>query len=246
MIHKYFELPQAVLLNKKLTKKIITEGNKLSANDKKLLNSINSINIYGVLTSENYTILPLINTQEDYSELLFLNVDLKTKIAPSKINTFLQKLMPRPLIIVFSFQGENAFGYALKNINQVDITKRTITEMEVTRWIDATQIEQNHPKFRDDLNIALYTHTNLKEFYLSFVKRVQLLRIAIAENTSYEFLDTLQLENKRQNQREKENLEAEISTLRSQLKQTQSFGNQVALNQHIQGLKLEIKQLEIG
>lgn len=260
MLLEALQLPSALRINQKLTKKSFYElGNLSNAQQKLLQEQVAGIELIAQLTPDK-TNMPTVQTETlEYLEIAVLRVQLKNHHADSalsnkqmqSLHSLFQKAIPYPLILLIESGEKAQVSVAEKQINQADTDseKLVLTELLQTHWISTNNPNDIEQAFLESLNYAQLNHNNLFTFYQSFIQR--LTALLIAEKTGQFKLNDSnvnpiqeQLDQQRQQLKLMQKLDKEISELKGKIASTQQFNEKVELNIKLQQLTKQLQSLK--
>lgn len=237
-------LPDRVLLEKKLTKAFFLKNFELSASEKKVLNSsIAQMEWLACIKPNNSNIQSIINEQFAFEEVQIMVCTIGDEkldeIANSCIQLF-QKYIPYQMLLIVENDQEFIINVCEKRINQNDKTKRTIEKQYSTKVLSKLFKEDNTDAFLKSIDFSTIDKTNLELFYQSYINSIIQLNSAnvtgvFQKRTNTRTKEDLELLNKM------EELEKDISKLANQIKTEKQQSQKVTLNIAIH---IKRKQLE--
>jgi hypothetical protein len=237
-------IPNSCTVNKPIFKKLFFENVNLDASDKKALkDDIKKITCLFTLIPGNTGIPKYEDDLLEYQEIAILQIDLDSTNHIKKIATFINKAIPYPLILLFSFEENFAISLTNKRINQADKEKLVIEEEFLTPMINGQNLNKIQSQFINDCNIKSLSSLNFYEFYQDLVARLIAFNASNYSGT-YGEINTTQTENRKVSLKKIIDLEQEISALRSDLKKESQFNRKVELNVEIKNKIEAIKKLE--
>ena len=237
-------IPKTCAVNKTIFKKLFQENVVLDATDKKALkDDIKKITWLFSLKSSNIGIAKYEDENFEYHEIAILQVNLSNKYRFKKIANFINKAIPYPIILLFSFDNKFIINLTNKRINKVDRSKLLIAEEFFTDELDSKNLNQAQKSFIYDCNIKNLSSLNLYEFYQDLVARLISLNAA-SYSGIYNKTSTVKVLDCKKYLKQITDLEEEISSLQATLKKESQFNRQVDLNIKIKSKANEIQKLK--
>lgn len=255
MIDTFLEqlsIPKSCELNKPVYKKDFLENGLLDVTDKKALKEdVDKIRWLYTLKPSTINISAYSDDEKDYPEVAILHVALLSPGRVKRIASFMQRSIPYPLVLLFSFESTLCVSLAEKRINQSDKEKWVVEDNYDTDWINLEQPTDQQADFLADCNINKFSFSNFLEFYKSILDRVIALacsaHIGVYELNKPEMSD--RAEDKRNSNRvthlrELENLNSVKSEIANRLNNEKQLGKQVEMNVQIKQIDDQIKQIK--
>lgn len=237
-IFETLHIPIACKISRKLFKKQFIENFSLNASEKKILSSeVESITLEYLLNKDKINIAPLIDDDNDYSEVAFISVTL---LGVSKLKQIINiiQYIPYPLIVIFSYENSICVNISPKRINKNDTSKLVVEENFISKWIDLDKISKIETEFLKSLELQNHPFTNFFEFYNSYLNKL------IAFNAS-EYSGSLEVsEDTRERLREIQELEAKSKEVITKIKKETNIRNKVNLNIELKQLSEKIDELK--
>lgn len=242
--YDYMAIPEKCLLNKPLFKKLFQEHADLDITDKKALkDDIDKIRWIYTLKPSTLNIEPYRDDVREYDEIAIIQIDLTSAARAQRIAAFVNKAIPYPVMIVFSFADTIAISLADKRINQADKSKWVIEDAWITAWFNPDAPNEAQQKFMQDMTIKSLSFVNFYAFYTDIKNRVIALNSA-TRSGSYQVVSAEKTQDRRESLRKITELEREITELRSALKKETQFNKKLELNVSVKERQEAIKQLE--
>jgi len=225
-------VPDSCYLGKKLFKKHFYDNGQLSATDKKAFKEdIESIEWKYTLKPSTINIQSFEDDTHEYLEVAVIQVMLSSDKRHSRIAEVIQKAIPYPVLIVFSYGSSIALNAALKRINRADSNKMVVESCHETGWFSLESPEEWQRSFLDDFKIKNLSFQNFFLFCQDIAERVTAYSCAI--HTGAYSLPPSKLGggvDRSGALKELEHLERELTELRNKLKKEKNLGNQVQFN----------------
>lgn len=243
-LYDYMAIPEKCLLNKPLFKKLFQEHADLDITDKKALkDDIDKIRWVYTLKPSTLNIEPYRDDVREYDEIAIIQIDLTSAARAQRIAAFVNKAIPYPVMIVFSFADTIAISVADKRINQADKSKWVIEDAWITAWFNPDAPNEAQQKFMQDMTIKSLSFVNFHAFYTDIKNRVIALNSA-TRSGSYQIVSAEKTKDRRESLTKITELEREITELRSALKKETQFNKKLELNVSVKERQETIKQLE--
>lgn len=227
--YDYMAIPEKCLLNKPLFKKLFQEHADLDITDKKALkDDIDKIRWVYTLKSSTLNIEPYRDDVREYDEIAIIQIDLTSAARAQRIAAFVNKAIPYPIIIVFSFADTIAISVADKRINQADKSKWVTHDAWITAWFNPDAPNEAQQKFMQDLTIKSLSFVNFYAFYTDIKNRIIALNTA-DRSGSYSLTSGDGTINRAEALRVLDKLEQEKAELQNKLAKEKQMGRQVEM-----------------
>lgn len=237
-------IPEKCLLNKPLFKKLFQEHADLDITDKKALkDDIDKIRWVYTLKPSTLNIKPYRDDLREYDEIAIIQIDLTSAARAQRIAAFVNKAIPYPVMLVFSFADAIAISVADKRINQADKSKWVIEDAWITAWFNLDAPNEAQQKFMQDLTIKNLSFVNFYAFYIDIKNRVVALNIA-DRSGSYSLTSGDGAINRAEALRELDKLEQEKAALQKKLSKEKQMGRQVEMTTKIRKYADQINGLK--
>ena len=241
------QLPERCLLDRKLTKAFFLKNFKLSAAEKKLLNTgIQSMEWLASIKPSNANIQVLKNENYVYDELQVMVCTLpnnQMEASSKRCIELFQKYIPYQMLVIVEDEVSFIMNTCDKRVNQNDKSLRTIEGYFTTLPISKLYKNELSSSFYKALEFSKLDKTNLETTYKGFVKAVVQYQAASLTGSFH---------NRTQKRTEEdmafllaiEAVEKEIVSLKSQLKKESQLNSKVTLNVAIQKKREDIKKIK--
>lgn len=257
------DVPSSCELNKPIFKKMFseaTDGKKSildTADKKSLKDDVEKIRWLYTLKPNTINIAPYKDSEREYPEIAILHVELSNAVSNKniykRIAHFINRAIPYPLVILFTFENDGAQNLSLvladKRINQADKEKWVIEDSIHSYWINLASVRAAEMLFFESLKINNLPFNNFFAFYQALIER--LVAIKCAEHSGdYSLEKSGQLVKKASSVarldrlRELERLEAQRSEISNKLKKIKQMGKQIELNTQIKKINDEIANIK--
>ena len=225
-------VPESCYLGKRLFKKHFYENGQLNATDKKAFKEdIESIEWKYTLKPSTINIQSFEDDTHEYLEVALIQVTLSSDERHSRIAAVIQKAIPYPVVIVFSYDSSIALNVSMKRINRANSNKMVVESYHDTGWISLESPEDWQSSFLDDFQIKNLSFQNFFQFYQDIAEHITAYNCAVYTG-AYSLAPSEHREgvDRREALKELERLERELTELRNKLKHEKNLGNQVQLN----------------
>ena len=237
-------IPSKCFLNKTLFKKLFLESGMLDITDKKALkDDIDKIRWLYTLKPSTINIEPFKDQNREYDEVAILQIDLSSATSAKRIAFFVNKAIPYPLILVFTHGDMVALSIADKRINQADKAKWVVGDGWMTPWFNPSAPSQSERQFMTDIAIKNLSFLNFYAFYSDVKSRVIALNSARRSGT-YTITTNTDTDARLKNLKRIDELENEMTELRTSLKKETQFNTKLKLNVAVKERQDAITQLE--
>ena len=242
--YDHMDIPEKCLLNKSLFKKLFKEHTNLDITDKKALkDDIDKIRWVYTLRPSTVNISAYRDDIREYEEVAIIQIDLYSTNRTERIAAFVNKAIPYPIVLIFSFADMLAISVADKRIHQVDKSKRVVEDAWMTEWFNPDEPNEIQQKFMQNMAIKNLSFVNFYAFYTDIKNRVIALNSA-TRSGHYQIGSEEKIEDWRENLMKISTLEKEIIELRSTLKKETQFNKKLELNVSIKEKQDFIRKLE--
>lgn len=242
--YDHMAIPEKCLLNKPLFKKLFQEHADLDITDKKALkDDIDKIRWVYTLKPSTLNIEPYRDDVREYDEIAIIQIDVTSAARAQRIAAFVNKAIPYPIMLVFSFADTIAISVADKRINQADKSKWVVEDAWMTEWFNPGAPNEAQQKFMQDLTIKNLSFVNFYAFYTDIKNRIIALNSA-TRSGSYKMVSAEKTKDRLESLTKITELEREITELRSALKKETQFNKKLELNVSVKERQEAIKQLE--
>ena len=243
-LYEHMAIPEACLLNKPLFKKLFQEHADLNSTDEKALkDDIRRIRWVYTLKPATVNIAAYSDDASEYDEVAIIQVDLHSANRAQRIAAFINKAIPYPIILVFSFADTIAISVADKRINQADSSKSVIEDAWMTAWFNPDTPSAAQQQFMQDLAFKNLSFVNFYAFYTD-VKNLVLALNSAARSGNYQIVSAERTKDRHKILTKIAELEREILELRSALRKEVQFNKKLELNISVKERQDAIKQLE--
>ncbi len=240
----HFNIPIGALINVPITKKQFAEKAVLSGVEKRALREdLARITMRGLLQTRTIGIPGYNDSDYNYDQILFAEVDIWHKDKTALIATMLQKAFPAPLFLIFHYEDTYCVNRCVKRINQSDNSRRVIEEEQTTRYFTLKDDEIYVNSWLHSLDIRKITCSSLKELFDELSSKLFMLKVSdetgtFVEANAHNIADyKLVLEQLKENREEQRRLVAEIQA------ETQ-FNRTMKLNSKLKDLQMKEKELK--
>ena len=168
----YLKWPSASVFYIRMTKKVLKEVQPDVKQD--LLDNIEKMTWTGSLKPQHVQIPAFINEEICYDEVVFIEVELREKAAADRVARLLQKAIPYPLLLGFTYQEEFCFQLAEKTIHQQQNDKRKVNQDKFyfSEWMDAEKLSEQQINYLTNLSLEKVGGTNLKEYFDKLMRHI--------------------------------------------------------------------------
>jgi len=236
-ILQYLNLPSSCYFNSNIPKKMFYDNSLLNATDKRIFtDTIKKITLKNQLNEQTINIRSYKDSIRFYEEIAFITILLQEDNKFKRIAQIVQQAIPYPVVLIFECEGKSLINVCHKRINQADSSKNTVEEHHYTDWLEKMALRLNEKQFLASLDVPFLSHANMYNFYSDIVDRVILFN---ASKYTKDFNSIRNMEANQANQilHKIEQVDNDILSLRSKIK------NEVHFNKRMQ-MNVEIKKLE--
>ncbi|MGY6648040.1 DUF4391 domain-containing protein [Wenyingzhuangia sp. IMCC45574] len=236
-------IPNESWVDKRVPKAMILREVDLSLNEKKILKEyIVEIRLLANYVFSNCHIDAYESDTERYNEIQIIAVTHTNQKHANNIVKLLQKIIPFPLVLILESENHWALSVAKKIKHKVDANKLVIESFTITKWINANDNNEVIESFKTNLDTTKFNKSNLKEFYQGFANAIVNFQSASITGV-YKNKDNKAIEYDKETLLNIEELDKEITSLKSTIKKESVFSQKLDLNVKIKGLEQQKQQL---
>lgn len=242
-----FNLPERILLNKRITKVFFQKNFDLTASEKKFLyNTIQSIQWIASIKPKSANIPAVVNEQYKYEEIQIIKCtvpDNQLEKTWERCLKLIQKHIPYQIIVLVEDDFEFIINACDKRVNKSDISKRTIERYITTSPLSKLYKNEVTSTFFKSLDFSVLDKTNLETTYKAYIDTIIQFQSALITG-KFKKKGKDRTDQDMMNLQTIENLEQEITSLKNQLKSEKQLNQKVDLNMAIQHKKKEIENIK--
>lgn len=243
------QLPDACLVDKKITKVFFIRNFELTNTEKAMLDDFQvvvGVNWIASIKPDNSNIPAFIDSDFTFEEIQVIAVQTTTKNFDKyklKLAEFVQKYIPYHILLVVYCDTKAILNTCTKRINANDSNKRVIEKMLTSEDILPENLSPEVSAFIDSLKFFNQEKTNLKVLYDSYFQKLVALRTAeikgeFAPRTSERSIQDVALMG------QIDQLKTEIMQLQRTAKKETQMSKRVELNTLIHSKKQQIETLK--
>lgn len=233
-VYKFLNIPDLCFIGNTIYKKLFYENADLYSSDKALFTEgISKITWMYCLKPETINIQPYRDDARDYPEIEVIEVEVTKDYKLKRIAEVIMRTIPYLMLLIFKLEDKIQLYVAHQRVNQNDSSKNTIEEFVSTEWLDS-----NCTLFAR-LDIKKMRFTNFFTLYCDIVDAISVYNVSaiMPDDTSITGTEARLLS------AEIQNIEQQITALRTKIKRETQFNRKMELNIEIK--KLEQKRQEI-
>ena len=226
--YSFLNIPDTCLIGNTIYKKLFYENADFSTSDKSLFtNVIDKITWAYCLKPETINIAPFNDPGRVYPEIEVIQVDVDRDYRLERIAEIIMRTIPYPMLLIFKWGDKRKLYVAHQRTSQSDSSKNTIEEIVSTDWLD------NDSALFTKLDIRGMRFTNFFTLYSDIVDTISIYKLTdiITDGTTITGAEARALSARL------EDIEGQISSLRSRLNKESQFNRKMEMN-------IEIKELE--
>lgn len=240
----YFNIPPGALINVLITKKQFAEKVALSGVEKRTLREeVERITMKGLLQTRTTGIDSYNNSEYNYDQIIFAEVDIRDQGKTAVIASMVQKAFPAPLFLILHCDDAYCINWCTKRINQADNTKRVIEDMQTTRYFSLRDDEPLVNEWLQSLDSAKIVCSTLKEWFDELSSKLFMLKVSdetgiFVQADAHSMADYRQvLEQLKENREQQRHLIAEI-------KEETQFNRTIRLSSKLKELQIWEEELK--
>ncbi len=219
-------------LNQFVAKKTFYDNADMTASDKKLFkDNISKITLCYQLHTKNTNISAYMTPEREYPLINVFEVALDKNEKVKRIAEIIMRSIPYPMVLVFSYEEQYQVWTAHQRVNQNDDTKNVLEDFVFTDWV------QN----LDFINVS---EMNMSNFYTVYSGIVDAISIHNAKLVVQD--ENLTGEQARELTGIIEELDNQITALKSKMKKETQFNKRIELNMEIKKLEQKKKKIVEG
>jgi len=161
------QIPQRAVLNRKIPKKAFFTQTDLSTTEKEIFTSdIEGMHLISVMNQQSMNIPSYQDDEFNYSEVVWIHVELRTTKNINKIASAIQKAIPNPVVLILSSpEDQIVLSASHKRINKNDKTKVVVEQITMTDWFYPEEEDTPYSKLLNALIVSNLSFENLYRFY---------------------------------------------------------------------------------
>ena len=240
----YFNIPPQALINVPITKKQFAEKSTLSGTEKRVLREdIEHITMKGLMQTRTSGIASYTDSNYNYDQIVFAEVDIRNKAKTAVIATMIQKAFPAPLILIVRCGDAYCLNWCVKRINQTDNSKRVIEDEQTTRFFTLNGDETIVNDWLNSLDSTKIECSTLKDLFDKL--SLTLLMLKVADETGILTKgDVHRIVNYREILEQLKINREEQRSVCSEIKAETQFNTQLKLTSKLKELQLQEEELK--
>ncbi|PJK17192.1 hypothetical protein CQS04_08585 [Chryseomicrobium excrementi] len=161
------QIPQRTVLNRKIPKKAFFTQTDLSTTEKELFTSdIEGMHLISVMNQQSMNIPSFQDDEFNYSEVVWIYVDLRITKNINKIASAIHKAIPNPVVLVAgSSEGRILLSTSHKRLNKNDKAKVVVDQTAITDWFNPREENTAYSNLLNALIVSNLSFENLHSFY---------------------------------------------------------------------------------
>jgi hypothetical protein len=241
------QLPERCLVNKRITKAFFLKNFRLSAAEKKLINTtINSMNWLASIRPTNANIQMVKTEDQLLEEVQVISCSVSNNQLDSngtKCIEFIQKHIPYEVLLIVEDDTHFILNVCNKRVNQNDTNKRIVEDYFTTETISKLYKNELSTSFFEAIPFKDLDKSSLETVYKNYTQAIiQYQAASITGN--FNKRTQKRTEQDMANLLAIEGIEKEIISISSQLKKERQLNNRVTLNVAIQKKRQEIEKIK--
>ncbi len=234
--YKQLGLPEAGLLDKRISKRMVLEHGQLTSVDKKILSSdVNKLTWKYTLKAGTLQVLPYENTEREYLEVAVVEVALSSRSRSPRIAEMIQRAIPYPVMLVMVAGDSFCVSVAHKRFSRAEKGSIVAEGFLCSPWIEPPLSDLDQA-FCEALALSRLSQVDFYALYRGIVNAV--LARMCAGLTGTFVLDVGQAEQVRRQRLEHcRDMDREIGSLRVAISKENRFAEKVELNTRIKELE---------
>ena len=242
-----FNFPDRILLNKRITKSFFTKNFDLTTTEKKLLNkNVQHIEWFASIKPSNANISEVKNEEYIFEEIQVIICTIPTNqlnVISNKCIDLLQKYIPYQLVVIVEDEYDFIVNTCDKRVNFNNTAKRVVTNCLMSTTISKLFKNDITSSFFKALDFSQLDKTNMQTTYDSYTQALVEFQTALITG-KFKKRNHLRTEKDMIILVAIEEVEKEITGLKSKLKKEIQLNIKVELNIEIQKRRNKIKELK--
>lgn len=242
--NQYLQIPERMIVGKKLPKTFFLKNFELSTTEKKFLSDeIESMELLANIKPSNSNINPYQDDNVIYEEIQVVLCSIKPnglEKSQNKAINLIQKYIPYPILLIVEDDTHFIINTTEKRINQNDRSKRTIEQIFTSPSTSKLYTTELSQEFLSHVKFSSLDITNLETLYSSYSNAILKYQSATLTGTfnskrgsrTAEELQLLQ---------QIEGLRTELQKQTARLKKETQLNQRVSINMEIQKIRNEIE-----
>lgn len=210
------QIPQRAVLNRKIPKKAFFTQTDLSTTEKEMFTSdIEGMHLISVMNQQSMNIPSYQDDEFNYSEVVWIHVELRITKNINKIASAIHKAIPNPVVLILSSpEDQIVLSASHKRINKNDKTKVVVEQITMTDWFYPEEEDTPYFKLLNALIVSNLSFENQHSFYdglYQWIKCEEVIQLVGTLPTSSENCEVVVsiLSNVQKNKKEVEQLKFE-------------------------------------
>ena len=221
---KLYKFPKQAKVDKLIPKnKIYEQGKATSKVEQLFIDQVENIRWAYKLSSSTIHI----QDQDDLKEIQIFRVKSRIEDLDVAILSFIDKLIPTPIIFEVVYQDKVKVIAAYKRLNKTDNTQTVIGQYYASEWLI------------DNERVELPLYLKLADLYEHFISEILPIASSRDPNTD----ESSSIEAKLEQVKQVETLQKQLKKLKSNLKTEKQFNRKVELNKKIQLIENDLNKL---
>ena len=221
---KLYKFPKQAKVDKLIPKnKIYEQGKANSKVEQLFIDQVENIRWAYKLSSSTIHI----QDQDDLKEIQIFRVKSRIEDLDVAILSFIDKLIPTPIIFEVVYQDKVKVIAAYKRLNKTDNTQTVIGQYYASEWLI------------DNERVELPLYLKLADLYEHFISEILPIASSRDPNTD----ESSSIEAKLEQVKQVEVLQKQLKKLKSNLKTEKQFNRKVELNKKIQLIENDLNKL---
>ncbi|HCT64742.1 MAG TPA: DUF4391 domain-containing protein [Lachnospiraceae bacterium] len=223
-----FGIPERCAVNQFIAKKnFLSFGNLNKAERVVLSSNVKKITLSFQLEPSNSNVPTYKDDIREYPLINIFNVDVTTEANTKRITKFIMSAIPYPSIIIFQAEEQMQLAVCHQRTNLNDSSKNVLEELIITDWLPFSET-------LFDIN-----EMNLRNCYTLYCDIVDFISILNVKKLTS--IETISGEHARRLSEKIFKIDAELISLRAELKKETQFNRKMELNIKIKKLEKERK-----
>lgn len=235
--HQKLHIPHSCEINQIIAKDIFYKQTDITKQEKVLIKkNIARLTCLYSIKPDTINIKAYKDHVREYEELLVIQMAVREDSSLNRLAEIMMKTIPYPMLLFLVWEEKIKLCAAHQRTNQNDPTKNTLEEMVATEWL-----QEDSPLF-DKLNITHMSFRNLYALYDDLLSAIYLFKAEqiLAKPTELTPAEARELTLTIQN------LDEEITVLKSKLKRETQFNRKMEMNIQIKNMENQRQQLTGG
>ena len=231
-------LPDSAMVNQRIPKKLLAENGAPTFADKRgILEDIEELQWVAALKPVNIAVPAYLENTRIYEEIAVLSLELRPAARPARLAELVHRAIPYPVLLFVS--SGHSISVSLAHIRQAqNEADKTVLDGDAT--LANVPDDETGQRFLQALALAKQPRTDLFALYQGWIDTVTALEAAALTGHFSASVKREQAEVRHKALQQCREIQTRIDTLRTATKKERQLARQVATNNEIKSLTVEL------